>query len=535
MKNNGKSILIAAFAIVLCSCGTPQVSGSSDNSVDTTSVSLPISGSGTSISVEENLPYAYKNTIVNYTRDADGYIEYAKTPYAFKDVYSYYSSVNGLKGNDLKKGLYELIRGHEFVKYDGASNNWKAMYRIIDADPKDPTAINMTYSGVMYGETQFDREHIWAKNLGFTDYKNLEPGVDLHNLHPALAGINSYRGTLEFDNVPSDGVLNTYYGFRFKKDYPAFEPALCSKGDIARTIFYMAVRYEGLEKVDGVARALPELELFNGLQKGLVDGVNYFGNVETLLQWNKEDPVDQAELNRNEIIYKDYQHNRNPFIDHPEYADYIFNANYQNHTASNMNPVSGNSAIPYPANSGSGDIVSGTKIVESIFTGTTSNVGSSYASNEKKDFTVQDKPYYMSYGMKSGSFVLGFNTATDVIDQVYYSAISGMTPTTNASVLAMKFDNESCNGILFNIAEFYPSTYPNYLGNFAWYILESTDEGVTYSSVKSGTLSDVKNFQIAHIRQNQAKVRYALVIKGSAARLSIVRVSTFANATLKSA
>ncbi|MDA6131057.1 endonuclease, partial [Escherichia coli] len=75
-------------------------------------------------------------------------------------------------------------------------------------------------------------------------------------------------------------------------------------------LFYMAVRYEGDSgEVD--------LELNNQVNNG---SAPYHGKMSVLLKWHKEDPVDDNERRRNEIIYSDYQHNRNPFIDHPEWA-----------------------------------------------------------------------------------------------------------------------------------------------------------------------------------------------------------------------
>ncbi|KNE78915.1 ribonuclease, partial [Streptomyces fradiae] len=48
------------------------------------------------------------------------------------------------------------------------------------------------------------------------------------------------------------------------------------------------------------------------------------GRVSMLLEWHEQDPPDAFEKNRNEVIYADFQHNRNPFIDHPEWAGEIW-------------------------------------------------------------------------------------------------------------------------------------------------------------------------------------------------------------------
>lgn len=79
-------------------------------------------------------------------------------------------------------------------------------------------------------------------------------------------------------------------------------------------LFYMAVRYEG-------DSGEVNLELNNQVNNGTAP---YHCKLAVLLEWNEQDPVDAFERNRNEVIYNEYQHNRNPFIDHPEWASAIW-------------------------------------------------------------------------------------------------------------------------------------------------------------------------------------------------------------------
>lgn len=79
-------------------------------------------------------------------------------------------------------------------------------------------------------------------------------------------------------------------------------------------IFYMAVRYEGDD-------SFADLEVNNSTGNGANP---YIGKLSVLLAWNAADPPDAFEKNRNQIIYSAYQHNRNPFIDHPEWVNSIF-------------------------------------------------------------------------------------------------------------------------------------------------------------------------------------------------------------------
>jgi len=99
-------------------------------------------------------------------------------------------------------------------------------------------------------------------------------------------------------------------------DNDSFEPRDQVKGDVARILFYMAVRYDGS---DGVA----DLELNDFTGNG---SVPFMGKLSTLLVWNNLDPVDDFERNRNEVIFG-YQKNRNPFIDYPHFADLIWGTN----------------------------------------------------------------------------------------------------------------------------------------------------------------------------------------------------------------
>jgi hypothetical protein len=89
------------------------------------------------------------------------------------------------------------------------------------------------------------------------------------------------------------------------------------RGDVARAAFYMATRYIG--DVDGE----PDLVLTNDMDK-VTSESNFFGRLSTLLQWHKDDPPDDYERARNDLIHSEYQGNRNPYIDRPEYAEMVF-------------------------------------------------------------------------------------------------------------------------------------------------------------------------------------------------------------------
>jgi len=114
-------------------------------------------------------------------------------------------------------------------------------------------------------------------------------GSDLHNLKPANPSANSSRSNKYFANVTTAD---------------SYAPRNEVKGDIARILFYMIVMYDYLELIDST------LTLY---QMAMLD---------ILIQWHIDDPVDDFERNRNDVIYS-YQHNRNPFIDYPEFVAMI--------------------------------------------------------------------------------------------------------------------------------------------------------------------------------------------------------------------
>lgn len=231
-------------------------------------------------------------------------------PYA--DTDTYYEGAEGKTGDSLKSTLHRIISGHTMLSY---SEVWNAL-KETDEDPRNPNNVILLYTNESRSKNlnggnvgDWNREHVWAKSHGdFGTSKG--PGTDIHHLRPADVQVNSARGNMDFDNGGTEyaKALGNYY------DGDSWEPRDDVKGDVARMLFYMAVRYEG---DDGY----PDLELNDKTGNG---SAPYHGKQSVLLEWNKQDPVDDRERKRNEIIYEKYQHNRNPFIDHPEWADEIW-------------------------------------------------------------------------------------------------------------------------------------------------------------------------------------------------------------------
>ena len=187
---------------------------------------------------------------------------------------------------------------------------------------------------------QIDREHVWAKNHGFslTD-SDIEKGAgtDLHHLLAADHNSNNNHSDLYYNTVVNHSEDNKIYclyadgtkslsGYKGndKNGVKAFEPTDQYKGDIARALLYMGTRYSN--KLETNTKAEPYLLLTDDLSlkddNDKCHGVHQ--NLSTFLEWNELDPVDSYEKKRNDLIYKNVQKNRNPYIDHPEWARRVY-------------------------------------------------------------------------------------------------------------------------------------------------------------------------------------------------------------------
>ena len=226
---------------------------------------------------------------------------------------TYYAAAVGRDGADLRAALHTIIsRDVTRLSYDQV---WGAL-RATDQDPGDTANVIEIYSGRSVPKStqggdpdDWNREHVWPKSHG--DFGTATgPGTDLHHLRPADVSVNGARGNLDFD----EGGTSVDQCAGCHRDSDSFEPRDAVKGDVARMVLYMAVRYEG---GDGFADLEPNDRVSNG-------SAPFVGRLSVLLRWNAEDPPDAFERRRNDVIFTGYQHNRNPFVDHPEWVDAIF-------------------------------------------------------------------------------------------------------------------------------------------------------------------------------------------------------------------
>jgi len=260
----------------------------------------------------------------------------------------YYDTIDSLEGELLKAALNDIITGHtEYPYTDDETDVWDLL-KIIDEDPDNSDNVLLFYSDLSWykdcqdtttppdfcemeveGEIEiieWNREHVWSKSRGDFEIKEgtttvlaMGAHTDLHHLVPEERTMNSIKNNRMFEDC-NDGddtnVEHVGYGNYTCNDWD-FEPRDEVKGDVARMLFYMAVRYEG-EEGDMV-----DLELINNPDSDRLSKLPLYGDLDDLLRWHEEDPISEREILRNQLIYT-YQNNRNPFVDIPDLVPLIW-------------------------------------------------------------------------------------------------------------------------------------------------------------------------------------------------------------------
>lgn len=228
---------------------------------------------------------------------------------------NYYSAATGT-GDTLRSQLHGIIStGTSTRTYDQLRTD----LQVTDVDPNNSARIMLVYNnrqsvlkptggsipGWDMGAT-WNREHSWPQSRG-VDGTGTPDGSDMHHLFPCDEDENNRRGNRNFGGAfgaQGFGQIDTDGGLKY---YPGDLDA----GMIARAQFYMDVRYEGGES------GTEDLELAD---EDPFDGGTTLGDLKRLIEWHFAAPPDSFERRRNHLIDTMYQHNRNPFIDHPEYV-----------------------------------------------------------------------------------------------------------------------------------------------------------------------------------------------------------------------
>ncbi len=233
----------------------------------------------------------------------------------------YYSSLEGKSGAVLKQAIQDIIANPSVVH----AHNYGDVETILKKSDQNPLNSNQVW--VMYAEQprskldmqetgintgKWNREHIYPQSRG--GYSNGTASIpDGINVWLPTDANDIMAGHADAHHIRAeDGPENSIRGNRDYGEYVGPAGTQGSwRGDVARSVFYMACRYNGLSVVSGNPANTT---------------VGQLGELALLLQWNQTDPRDDFEMNRNNYIYT-WQVNRNPFIDYPTLADYVFGAN----------------------------------------------------------------------------------------------------------------------------------------------------------------------------------------------------------------
>lgn len=281
-----------------------------------------------------------------------------------EQVKYYYSSLkNGMKSNELLDNLQKiLVKGQGQCSYQPWSN-----YVLLDRDwEKSPLTkeeisrnkwnVDGVWTLPLYDEKPFyfdsgkspgtylNREHVFPKSYGLGNGDSTPKAfaaTDMHNLHLGEARNNQEgHSNYPYGNVdktkPYSKIVSTisgkvtgYTGSSSLTGETCYEPLDKDKGDIARSIFYMATCYHNYDETRENSPALKLSQRPVFLQSSTYASQTksrpcQYGILGDLLEWNILDPVDDHEIHRNNLCYNAVQFNRNPYIDYPSWAEIAF-------------------------------------------------------------------------------------------------------------------------------------------------------------------------------------------------------------------
>ena len=230
----------------------------------------------------------------------------------------YYDSLNGLADNELRQALQNIIADPELVRAHTYADVIE-MVKEADQNPENSNEVWLVYLETGRPKLDFqttsnnvgvwNREHTFPRSRGGFDGIAADTLIDGRDIFWTTNADSLRHANSDGHAIRAiDAAENNTRGNQFYGQYNGPPGTLGGfRGDVARCVFYLASRYNGLEVV-------------NGFPDGLV---GQFGDLTTLLDWHRNDPPDDFEMNRNNVIYT-WQYNRNPFIDQPDLVEYFW-------------------------------------------------------------------------------------------------------------------------------------------------------------------------------------------------------------------
>lgn len=250
----------------------------------------------------------------------------------------YYSTLEGKSGANLRQAIQDIIANPAIVRVQNYGDAYSVL-KDADQNPENSGQVWMIYDEQPISKIDYqtdnsiigkwNREHIYCQSrLGIPSTfvpNGISDGINIYRLTTGSADIEASHDDTHHIRAVGGQENSTRNNRNYGVDYNGPTGNLGSwRGDVARAIFYMALRYNSLNVINGDPASTP---------------TGNIGDLATLLTWNTLDPADDFEMNRNNVIYN-WQMNRNPFIDYPALVNYVFgnltNATW-NSTLSNTN------------------------------------------------------------------------------------------------------------------------------------------------------------------------------------------------------
>ncbi|KFF17003.1 endonuclease [Chryseobacterium sp. JM1] len=312
---------------------------------------------------------------------------------------TYYDGTAGLTGVALKNKLNQIITdGHQAKTYNGLWTAYQTTDRdyfyendgsVLDIYSENPTGAdpyNYTIGTNQCGQYSvegncYNREHIVPQSL----FDEASPMVaDVNFIRATDGKVNGMRSNYPFGKVGLNPSFTSQNGSKLGSSVSpgysgiVFEPIDAFKGDVARMIFYFVTRYQsqlgGFTSANGTGGMLGTTA-FPGLQSW---------ELEQLRAWHAADPVSPAEISRNNATYE-YQRNKNPFIDHPEFVELIWGSQVPDTEAPTaatnlvtLNPTSSTVSLSWTAATDNIGVVGydvyANNVLKTTVTGTTATV-----------------------------------------------------------------------------------------------------------------------------------------------------------------
>ena len=334
---------------------TSQVPGnySVNGDVAVAAVRDPVDSSQVTITVR-GIPAGDRTLTANGVGDlAAHYTNNATFLFHYVDVSipaGYYNAAAGLKGYALLVALHNIIKGHTALSYTSTAtafqhtdkrpdgNVWDVYSDVPGGTPPYEYAFGPLGSGGTEG-IAYNREHSFPQS--WFGGSVLPMYSDLWIIYPTDSKVNSERGNYPYGKVGTaswTSLNGTKLGNCVSPGYSGtcFEPIDGYKGDLARSTFYVATRYFNEDSSWPGGASTNKSQLLPWA-------------ADQYLQWSVADPVSWKERVRNGAIYE-YQHNRNPFVDHPEYVSAIYDSTSVTGVEGPAGPVATNllAAMPNP-------------------------------------------------------------------------------------------------------------------------------------------------------------------------------------------